>query len=184
MIGKLYFTIGSCRSGKSTYSKKWIKELSNCNRVIVNSDNVRLALYGSRYLRLPEPYVHAITETMVRAHLLAGCEVLCDETNTTISSIRKWLSIDPDSEAIFIDTSKEICIERAYSSGHTDLAEKGVIDRHFKNLIDLSYYGFKISEEKAGRKGSYTYFDKPSKVYIYEAIEYIRKEVKNGLSGN
>lgn len=183
MSGKISFLIASARSGKSTYASKWIDDITINNfgaypHIVVNSDQIRLNLYGERYRHESEPFVHAITDLIVRTYYGMGYHVLVDETNTTKSSIRKWLSIDPDAQAIFIDTPIEICKERAYMSDQADLVEKGFIDKHFRNLIELCYYAHRKDEEAAGRKGLYTYFGAPEADFIYKAVEYIRQEVK------
>lgn len=184
--GRLLVLIGSSRSGKSTWAKQWQQTPENKNKVIVNADNIRLALHGERYNKLCENFVHSITEVMVRALFIQGMYICIDETSSTISSIRKWLQIDPDAEVHFQDTAIEICKQRAYDSSQPDLVEKGVIDRHFGNLIKLTQYGYDLqSDDIYQRTGYYECdnkeWDIPSKEYILLAVEYIRKEVKEGL---
>lgn len=130
--------IGAARSGKSTFSRKWLKEISNTNRVVVNSDTIRLALHGKRYYRDAEPHVHAQTYLMVKVLHLDGYEVLVDETSTSEGSIRRWLEIDKTAQFIWTNTPIQVCLQRAHDTNQIDL--NPVIKRHFDNIENLSNY--------------------------------------------
>lgn len=182
MAGKITFLIAPARSGKSTYAKRWQKEIDNTDKVIINSDEIRLALHGQRYVSTAEQFVFAINEVMVRTLFNMGYHLLIDETNCTMGSIRKWLQIDPDAEAICVEATREECYERARASGQEDLIEKGVIDRHFANLVKLSQYGYDQECDNKLKNGCWidkcTLFRDPYRNYILTAVEYIRKDVK------
>jgi predicted kinase len=142
-MGKLTVLIGLARSGKSTFASNWQTDVftsgpPDAPRVIVNSDSIRLAMHGHRYIRESEPFVHAMTKVMVKALHSQGYNVLIDETNTTVGSIRQWLEIDPDATFIYLDTSVEVCQERARATGQDDLVN--VIPRMYRNLQETQWY--------------------------------------------
>lgn len=117
--GKLYFTIGMPRSGKSTYCNKWAAEKPN--RVIVSSDDIRFALHGKRYEPLAETMVFAIKHIMTRAHLNRGNDVIVDGTHSTRLSIQRLLEIDRLAVAVTIETPADECIRRAIATNQEDL---------------------------------------------------------------
>lgn len=128
-MAKLLATIGSSRSGKSTYCDEWAKKP---NRVIVAGDDIRLALHGCRYSNYAEPYVEAIKTTMIRTLLFRGFDVIVDATHTTEYSIKKILQLNDDVEFIYIPSDLETCIERAKNTGKPDLVP--VIKRHHQQI--------------------------------------------------
>ncbi len=99
MAGKLYFTVGLPRSGKSTYCDKWIhgdKVMNHMEntffayvymvdkpRVIVAGDDFRAALHGQAYQYESECMVFAAMDVATRALLLRNFDVIIDETCTT-----------------------------------------------------------------------------------------------------
>ncbi len=146
--GKLHFTVGRQRSGKSTYCKLWLFENYGNNyesclidnpRVIVSGDAIRLATHGMRYNRLAEDSVFMTLHTMVRTLLITGFDVIVDETNTSEISIRRLLEIDNKAKAVYINTSEEICIQRALDTNQPDLVP--VIKRVGKNIEKIEQAG-------------------------------------------
>ncbi len=114
MNQELFLTVGLPRSGKST----WARE-QGCP--IVNPDSIRLALHGSNYQALAEPFVWAIAKTMVRALFLAGhAKVVLDATNTTQARRHEWRG-DWRVQYQLFDVPADVCIERAKASGREDL---------------------------------------------------------------
>jgi predicted kinase len=138
MAGRLHFTIGLPRSGKTTYCKQWADQ--DKGRVVVNADSIRLALSGDRYNSLCEPQVHATKLVMVRSLLLYGYDVMVDGTHTTKRSILELLYIDPmerfgideDVYPHVLETHPDVCVQRARETGQNDLIP--VIDRMVNNL--------------------------------------------------
>jgi predicted kinase len=159
-MGRLIILIGRAKSGKSTWARNSFLE----NKVIVCADEIRLSLHGQRFLAEKEKEVHKITEVMVKTLFKQDLKIIIDETNTTISSIRKWLRIDSAAEIVYIDTPPEICKQNALNFGHDDLVNKGVIDRMGDNLVKLAKFG--------GFKDGLT-----SQHNILRAVEKIREEV-------
>lgn len=157
MMNQLYFFINPVRAGKSTVSKKWERygrfsepHLQSLNyplnetgdytpnpRVVINADTIRLALHGKRFDSSREPEVWDVKWLMIKTFLHQGYDVLIDGTNTSHNTIWQILKIRGNATPIFLGTPKEVCKERAYSSGQPDLVEKGVIDRMFGNLEHL-----------------------------------------------
>ncbi len=167
----LYMTIGSPRSGKSTLAKQWLKyQLDICStntgysfikrinnfqqitneespRIVINEDDIRLALTGKRFTFKAEPMVHAISHTMIRAY--KDYDILIDETHTTWKSIEELLWIYPDAIPVWIHkpnlyTKKEewkqhieLCCQRAEETNQFDLIEV-IKFRHAPQLEELS----------------------------------------------
>lgn len=177
MSGHISCLCGTPRSGKSTYALMWegiAEQFSTSDgfdgidrlRVVVNSDQIRLALHGKRYSSEHEPEVHKITRVMVKALFNQGYHILIDETNCSQGSIRQWLEIDPAAEFIVLNTKKSICIQRAHDTGQSDLVP--VIAKAFENMRLLCELGC----------GELYYADeKVLKEDVLAGIEVIRKEV-------
>lgn len=134
--GRLYFTSGMPRCGKSTYCEEWVKQAPK--RVIVCSDDIRLALHGHRYEPLAETIVFGIKHIMIRSLLSRGFDVIVDGTHSTEISIQRILEIDQNAICIMFDTSKEECIKRALATGQNDLIP--AIERIYDNLERNGYY--------------------------------------------
>lgn len=134
--GKLNFTLGCPRCGKSTYCSEWVNEKEK--RVIVCSDDIRLALHGKRYEPLSETMVFAIKHIMIRSLLNRGFDVIVDGTHSTEISIKRLLEIDENAEAVIFYTTPEECKARAKKTGQEDLYP--VIDRIHKNMTRLGIY--------------------------------------------
>lgn len=143
--GHLIFTVGLARSGKSTIAKEWVHnpfyQATDNPGVVVDSDYIRKALHGMRYVTLAEPMVHAIKMVMIRALLDSGHDVMCDDTNTTEKSIKNMFELDPDAKVFIVKTDIETCIDRANTTNQFDLIP--VIRRMWNNLLNLSAFGAK-----------------------------------------
>lgn len=176
--GKIICLVGLARSGKSSYCKQMrYNELESPThiqpKVVVNSDEVRLAIHGQRYNRLAEPVVHSTTVIMARTFFNMGYLVYLDETNSTVNSIKQWLEIDSDLEFVYFDTSVEECERRARCSGQADLVENGVIRRHAQNVINL----VKQYHPHGHRDLNKEWF--LNKDIVMESLEEIRREFKS-----
>lgn len=115
--GRLFFTIGLPRSGKSTIANAWATsgddDFCVSPRVVLGGDDFRLALHGQEYHRDAEGMVFATIDVAARALLSRGHDVLIDETCTTEQTLLRYLLIDIDATPILVETSEEECVRRA-----------------------------------------------------------------------
>lgn len=124
---------GLPRSGKSTIVAKLRKDLS---APVVRRDDIRLALHGQRYQFLAEPMVRAISLVMIRSLFLSGHEiVICDETHYSRASRDFNKSSEWETAFYVVDTSPEICKDRADLTNQRDLVL--VIDSMFARYEPL-----------------------------------------------
>jgi hypothetical protein len=137
---KLYFLIAPARAGKSTYCRDWERWSTGSPnfhngarpRVVVNADSLRLAMYGQRWNGYMEGIIHSFNEIIIKKYLLMGYDVLVDETNCSINTIKKILAIRNDAIPIVLNTPISTCIRRAYDTNQEDLIP--VIQKMFANL--------------------------------------------------
>lgn len=149
--GRLHFTVGCARSGKSTYCNKWVRQVEDMKvyrvgddpskyigfpRAVVAGDDFRLALHGQAYSKLAEGTVFAMMDVAARALLSRGFDVIMDETATTEETIKRYLNIDIDAVPVVIDTPLEVCLERAVKTNQEYLL--GPIRRHHAQLTKLT----------------------------------------------
>lgn len=121
--GTLYFCVGIARSGKSTACREWLNTVGPRPRVIVSGDSVRQALHGGVFSPNAEGHVFATIDTMARALLLSGFDVIIDETSTTEATILRYLKIDPEAVPVWINTPTDVCIQRALVGNKPYLVE-------------------------------------------------------------
>lgn len=139
---QIEFTVGSARSGKSTFSKQWEKEYlskgSKC--VIINEDMIRLAHHGERYNKDCEPFIHAASQLFLNTLYLAGYHILYDETNTSINSIVNIFKVDNLAKPYIFLEPLAVLEERAKDTHQEDLIDYGVLKRHCGQIYRLSQY--------------------------------------------
>jgi len=138
MTGQLYYLIGIARSGKSTFAKKWLnyeytidghdlyrsskfeydadRKPESVPRMVVCSDDIRLALHGQPFVTSAENIVHAIKEITIASQLMKGVDVLVDGTHTTIGSIRAMHLLQRNAIYVYIDADPDECVRRAYAT--------------------------------------------------------------------
>jgi predicted kinase len=157
--GKLLFCVGMPRSGKSTWCNNWVSQpevgvqiekhtradgsthdtivgvFVDRPRVVIAGDDFRTALYGRHYQPEAEGTVFATMDVATRAFLNRGFDVIVDETCTTQVTLMRYLRIDIDAEPVWIQTSAEVCKQRAIESGKPYLIP--VIERHNDQLTRL-----------------------------------------------
>ncbi len=135
-MGRLSFTIGLPRGGKSTFCRTWLNEFDDDKpsrkRVVLSGDDFRYAVYDQRFSAVGEELVRGCLITAARALYRAGYHVMIDETNTTPYHIRQILSIDPNAIAIYFTTPVQTCIVRAIDCNQQDLIDP--IKRMYENL--------------------------------------------------
>jgi predicted kinase len=111
--------VGLPRSGKSTISRRLADRL---HAPIVKKDDIRLALHGQRYQLLAEDFIRAIGKVMIRSLFLSGSKiVIADETHYSRAARDHVRDSGWDTEFYHVDTSPEVCIERAYATNQADL---------------------------------------------------------------
>lgn len=149
--GRLYFTVGLPRSGKSTYCNEWVKGERIVNpdsnavfaywyqsgrpRAIVGGDDFRRALHGGEFRIESEGTVFAMMDVAARALLNRGIDVIIDETCTTYETLLRYIKLDINAQAVFIDTPADVCVERAKADGREYLI--GPIGRMAAQLEDF-----------------------------------------------
>lgn len=126
-------------------------------KTVLHVDDIRSALYGTRFNSHCEEYVKTIKDTMIKT-LLKEYEVLVDDTHTTWASIERVLAINPDATPVFfpsrntILTSQSInfCLNNAEKTNQKDLLP--IIHRMIDNLtltLDNFDEKLKAAREKA-----------------------------------
>lgn len=137
--------LGLPRSGKSTITARLRRELGV---PVVNADSIRLALHGQRYEALAESFVFAIREVMVRSLFNAGHElVIYDETNFSRATRDRMKSKNWDNLYLLVDTTPEVCKERALLTEQPDLLP--VIDAMAARYEPLGDDEERVTEEEA-----------------------------------
>ena len=124
--GKLYYMIGTARSGKSTICKSLAKEL---NATILTQDSFRLALYDKDHWNAGEAAVFAHVDVAARAMLINGTNIIIDETNTMEWRRVHWSRLG--GKAFYVKTPLDLCVSRCDPS---NIGLIGAINRMHKNL--------------------------------------------------
>lgn len=90
---KVFVMVGLPGSGKSTWSKNYIKK--HPNTLIISRDDIRYNLHGGDYIfdNAIEPQVCEITDDMIRILLRTGYDLIIDETNGTLIRRMRLISI-------------------------------------------------------------------------------------------
>ena len=147
----LYVTVGLPRSGKSTWAKA--QDLP-----MVNPDSIRLAMHGKPFIKLAEPFVWAVAQTMVRSLFLSGHKaVILDATNVTEHRRQIWISSEWYNHYVVFNTPVEECVKRA---GNNDTLVKVIQDMH----RDWDFH--------------------PSQIVIYDDVEDLPKVKQSPFHGD
>ena len=110
ILKTLHMMVGLPRSGKSTIAKE-------LGFPIVEPDSIRKSVHGQAWLGHVEPLIWGIASIMVQSLFAAGhCDVILDATNCTKKRRQIWESKSWTVQYHLIDTSEEVCIERAIDS--------------------------------------------------------------------
>jgi predicted kinase len=124
----LHMTVGLPKSGKSTWAR------TQHGVPIVNPDSIRLAIHGMRFVPVAEPLVWAIAKIMVAALFLAGhSRVILDACSQTPERRAEWKDARWLRAYVPIETSAELCLDRARSEGDYDIVP--VIERMAGALV-------------------------------------------------
>lgn len=159
---KLLFTIGPPRSGKSTYCTNWAKEAPN--RAIVCADSIREAL-GFEFRQENETLIQGMKDTMIRALLNRGQDVIVDVTHSTIGNIKRLFAIDSKAKAIWIPSYEIYNVKKTRYDGYWPNIDSKKFNRRNRLLKRLIARGEKT-------KGN----------YIVEVIERIYGNITNLVS--
>jgi predicted kinase len=139
--GRLFFMVGLPRSGKSTIAKGWRSSGTKMfPRVVVNKDNIRLAIHGKRWDAEFEPQVHLTGYHMVKSLLIGGYDVMLDETNCQLHYLKDLIALDNNAKYILVNTPSYVCKQRAVVDGQEDLHP--IIDGLTPHLQGLLADGF------------------------------------------
>ncbi|MDD2230757.1 MAG: AAA family ATPase [Candidatus Cloacimonetes bacterium] len=127
---KVAIMMGIPCSGKSTMARDMMDEY-----VVINPDNVRLALHGQAFVPSAEQFIWATVDLMARTLLKTGHNVLIDATNTMEMRRLPWAKMAKEFHAEFtifrVLTSLEECLQRNEEIGRMDPA---VITRMYKQI--------------------------------------------------
>lgn len=100
--GALHVTRGLPGSGKSTYARQWVAA-DPAGRVRVNRDCLRDMAHGGCYRRPDtEAAVDAAQHSVVRALLVAGWDVICDDTNLRRPVMAAWEALAGEVGAVLV----------------------------------------------------------------------------------
>ena len=114
-IKKMFILIGLPRSGKTTMREIILNRFFHI--VPVSADDLRYEIYNQRYWQGGEDQVWLFRKHHLNSLMKYGITILIDETNTTkkrrdsLLKLCDFYGYTPI--YIFVDTDKEICIERA-----------------------------------------------------------------------
>ena len=179
MSGHIIFTVGNVRSGKSTFSYYWQRLDSEHYKVVVNPDNIRIALFGTAFdaKQLDSPLdslVKLIARVMVKSLYDQGYFVCIDAVNCFEEDILTWLRIDTDAEFKYIDTPLETCLERGKQTG---IYLDAIIKNVYTSLQKLAWISKDTWENPPQ---SYLNWDSylPLEERINKSIEILSREIK------
>lgn len=137
---KVYITKGLPASGKTTWSRNWVKKHPDYKRI--NRDDLRMMIYENAWNQKKEEAVLLARKTMIEAFLSAGYNLVLDDTNLdprrmeeTLRILTNWekthLPIVKVKVIDFTDVPLETCLERN--------AQRPELTRVPSNFI-LQYY--------------------------------------------
>ena len=131
----LMLMVGCSRTGKSTYARRWREE--HPDWVIVRRDDFRRAM-NVEWSPPLEPFIKAAHLAAVCALLLAGHNVIVDETLLTRAQRRPWLELDVPCEkriALINEPQDEEAWRRVCAR---DCFDWGVIMRQVARFEDVT----------------------------------------------
>jgi predicted kinase len=115
IMQKLICMIGLPRSGKSTFCRDYY--IGEKGYPVVCPDSIRLALYNDRFIKSMEPYVWAITYTMIDSLFITGHPVVVLDSTNINEKLRRPIinrySSKYEIDWNYMPTSKQECMRRA-----------------------------------------------------------------------
>lgn len=150
---KIIFTRGVPASGKSTWAQKWVNQDPE-NRVRVNRDDIRYALYGKYVLTKPKPdhkgrptnkvvtdvegeqNVTRVEHELIRKALANGKSVVSDNTHLNTRFLKPYLDIAKQAGVKIENKDFPISVEEAKrrNSQRERKVPDHVIDRMYSNM--------------------------------------------------
>jgi len=122
---RIFITVGLPRSGKSTLRR--IVMNRNQGIVLISADQLRFQLYGCRWYDEGENFMWSINEHFLKILLQNGNYIFVDETNVYEYARKKIIKLAKKYNykiyCFHIDTSKELCIERAKKNNDLQMVE-------------------------------------------------------------
>lgn len=133
---KMIFFRGIPASGKSTAAMKWVAE-DPANRVRINRDDIRQALFGDASSHVDEKKVTEVETNLITKALRSGKDVVSDNTNLNMSFLQKAIKHAKHSGATEVEhrdfpISKEEAKRR--NQQRDRVVPDHVIDRMYSNL--------------------------------------------------
>lgn len=125
-------------SGKTTWAKTWVAEDPG-QRARVNRDDLRAMLHDGVHIKgATEPRIIAARDAQITALLRAGVDVVCDDTNLPLRTVRDLVAIAQRAGADvsvqdFTGVPLDVCIERDAARTRT-VGEQVIRDMHARFL--------------------------------------------------
>jgi len=144
---KMILNVGLPGSGKTTWTKNFIK--SNPNYIRVNRDDIRDMISGHDYVfsREAENQVTDIQNDLLIKFMKEGKNIIVDDTNLNKSTVLKLhklgrrynYSVELNS---FLGIDVDTCIERAAKRTERVVSADVIMNMYNKNLKGKKYYEF------------------------------------------
>lgn len=135
MNKKIIVTLGLPASGKSTWSKQYIKDNPDFKRI--NNDDLRNMMDNGKYSKENEKFLGLVRNNMISLAIQEGFNVILDNTNLNpyiLKSLRaKYSSVADIEIKDFTDVSLEECIKR--DSLRDDKVGADVITKMYNDYI-------------------------------------------------
>jgi predicted kinase len=135
-MSEMTFLRGIPASGKSTYAQQWVSE-DPANRVRINRDAIREALFGDAQSHKDEGKVTEVENMLIAKGLKEGKHVMSDNTNTNMAFLPKAIKFAKANGATKINHEDfPITVEEAIkrNSKRENPVPEHVLHRMSKNL--------------------------------------------------
>lgn len=135
-MSEMTFLRGIPASGKSTHAKRWVAE-DPANRVRINRDDIREALFGDAASHKDENKVTEVENMLIAKALKEGKHVMSDNTNTNMAFIPKAIKFAKENGATKINHKDfPISLEKAkkFNSERDRKVPEHVLERMYGNL--------------------------------------------------
>jgi predicted kinase len=133
-VSELILMCGLPGAGKSTFVNNLLSTRTRLQ--VICADDIRLSM-GHKFNLGIEPLVRAISETMVKAFLVRGLDVVVDETFTKVEYILPYRSLATDYgyklTMYYLSTPKHTCLERRLTA-EPSYPWEAIINRKLKQL--------------------------------------------------